>query len=546
MSTRRLLPVALATVVLVTGARSSADAQVYRLRAGSSTLYEAHGASVDFWLPGWEGWIGFGRLDGTRVGGFARTRVADVTLELGDRDIPLRLPADVFGGGHYLLGRGAGISREQPGSRWSAFLGAATRGVSTPFFRGATTESFVGVLLVDRALARDLTLFSRNVLAKQHSSIQGLRWSPRPGLDISLAAGTGGGDFYGAGVLSAATSRVSLDAAWVETGRRFRLLAADLPTATEPQGPNLRINFRPTAFLGLGAGHQSFLPPRADELAASSSVTHYSVDLSPGPVRLSASRFLSAATGGRSSGTSASAGVRLGWFDGGVALYRSRAVDGAPSTTTVATLRQDLSLRLGLLQVVSHAHGGGTSVALGGRFLSNPITLGVEYRTIFVPGATGDPFRQVLSANALVHPFGNVQLSAGTQVTTDGEVRYTLSASTFLYGSGAPRGGSTHRFRIDRHVVRGRVTLEDGRPVSGASLRVGDALVFTDSQGRFMLRRQRGGSHPLVVLVDEFLTPGRFAVVSAPERVTARSEAEAQDVLVVLRRIATAGVDRPR
>ena len=57
---------------------------------------------------------------------------------------------------------------------------------------------------------------------------------------------------------------------------------------------------------------------------------------------------------------------------------------------------------------------------------------------------------------------------------------------------------------------------ESGIIVDGAAIDVGGSTVFTDSRGRFFVRRSSSRAATLRVLVDEFLATGRFEVVSAP------------------------------
>src|SRR2546427_4856064 len=77
-------------------------------------------------------------------------------------------------------------------------------------------------------------------------------------------------------------------------------------------------------------------------------------------------------------------------------------------------------------------------------------------------------------------------------------------------------------------LVGGGVSDEDGPPVAGAGLRIDGELVFSDSGGAFFLRRKKAKLYPLEVLPNQFMLPGRFEVVSAPEVVRAEREQMAE------------------
>ena len=86
-------------------------------------------------------------------------------------------------------------------------------------------------------------------------------------------------------------------------------------------------------------------------------------------------------------------------------------------------------------------------------------------------------------------------------------------------------------------VVQGTVVDESGVMVDGAAVDVGGSTVFTDSRGRFFVRRSSRRVTALTVLVDEFLATGRFEVVSSPAAVTPQLERESVPVRIVVRRV---------
>ena len=205
---------------------------------------------------------------------------------------------------------------------------------------------------------------------------------------------------------------------------------------------------------------------------------------------------------------------------------RSRAV-----TSLLGHLRERLSERLRLEQIVTTTKNH-TTVSFGGSFLSNPITIGLEYQTIYLPFATRGGFDQALMLTLRLQPGGNLQGNLASYLGPDGRVRYTAYGHQYFYGGGeAPPPAA----RLHRNLVRGRVLDEAGGPVAGAALRIGEETVFTDSRGTFFLRVRKEAGYPLEVLLDQFLAAGRYEVIEAPATVHSRPEEEAPEVIITLR-----------
>ena len=89
---------------------------------------------------------------------------------------------------------------------------------------------------------------------------------------------------------------------------------------------------------------------------------------------------------------------------------------------------------------------------------------------------------------------------------------------------------------IARYIIRGTVVDESGAPIEGAAIALGAEMVFTDSRGEFLLRTRRPERYTVAVDLGEFLLPGTWEVVRAPDQVTAAPEARATRVHIVLRK----------
>ncbi len=179
---------------------------------------------------------------------------------------------------------------------------------------------------------------------------------------------------------------------------------------------------------------------------------------------------------------------------------------------------------------------GRTSVSYGGEFLSNPVAFGVDYQTIYSPFRTDDPFRQVLLLHLRLQPFGSVQVNGATYVAPDGSVKYTTYGNTMLYRGGENGSGTTPNFKLPKYIFSGQVVDEDGHPIAGAALRIGDDLVFSNSEGEFFLRRKKNRPCHVDVEFDQFLVPGSFSVASSPTLVAPTEGGTENPITITLRR----------
>jgi len=532
LSLRLLL---LATPLLLPSSR--AQAQVFQLQGGSSTLYHAHGGSVEFRGSNYEGWVGVGYLDQLRFGAFLRTKVRNYTLSFGDEEIPFRLPTDVFDSSHYFFGRGVGVATKRERVSLFGFAGTTSSGFAAPFFRAARSEAGVGLLFLEAQLSPTVRAFSHNVVSNRQTTINGLEWRPRQDLQMALAGGVGANNGYLSASLAAERQWVTVKAGYVGAEKQFRRIVVEAPLNSEVTDENLLVVLRPNPFITLTGSHQNFLqPPFQQSKALQGTVDQMLANFTVAGLKLGGGLYRSTVNGSRNTGTSLSVGRGFaGRLELGANLFHSRPNRGSSSTTLVGNLREVISPRLSLLQLVTHSNGQ-TSVSFGGDFLSNRLTIGVEYQTLYVPFRVGNPFKQALVLNLRLQPFGNFRVNAGTFVAPNGAVKYTLSSGTYLYRNHEIRGSeAATAVTLPKYMVRGRVTDEEGKAVRGATLRIGSDTVFTDSQGRFFIRKGKATTYRLEVLLEEFLAPGPFEVVSAPSTVISTREEGAPEVTIVVR-----------
>jgi len=128
------------------------------------------------------------------------------------------------------------------------------------------------------------------------------------------------------------------------------------------------------------------------------------------------------------------------------------------------------------------------------------------------------------------------QVNGATYVAPDGSVKYTTYGNTMLY-RGENGSGTTPNFKLPKYTFRGQVLDEDGHPIAGAALRIGNDLVFSNSEGEFFLRKKKNRPCRVDVELGQFIVPGIFAVVSSPTVVAPSERGSENPITITLRRI---------
>lgn len=524
-------------LLLLLGAQ--APGQAFHVRGGASTAFDAQGGSVDFSAPGYEGWMGLGFIDGElTLGASATTQIGNYKVTAGDDVVPFSLPTDVFNTSYYFLARGLGLEGKAAGGDFTLLTGVSTFGVGTSFFRGARRDRALGALFFDRQLSPQLRLVARNVFSDRQTSIGGAEYIFNDWLTGAVSGGVGGNEGFFSSSLVAEKPWVTLKAAMISAGDGFRRVDVRAPLATEYDGENILATLRPMSNLTVTVGRQNLLSPSG-------------LDVESG-LR---ARVDSASASGRFAGLSLNGGVyqsqveerenrafslgarRRVWrnVDAGFTYFNSSSEQ---QTTDMLgfDVRERISRRISLSQHLNRSEDH-TSLAFGGDLHARRFSVGVSYNTVYAPFREGSPLIQAMAVNVHTRPFGGFELQGSTFVAPDGQMRFTISASDWLYRYRGLEGGGRSGPRMGKYVVRGRVTDDEGNPISGAALQVGGQIVFTDSKGLFFVRVEDDVEYPFAVMLREFLDPGFYEVVSAPESVLGKKPDAAGEVHVVVRRV---------
>jgi hypothetical protein len=203
--------------------------------------------------------------------------------------------------------------------------------------------------------------------------------------------------------------------------------------------------------------------------------------------------------------------------------FRSVPDRGLASDNVSANVRVALTQRLTVLNVISHSSGN-TTTSFGGQYTGNYFSAQLDYQTVFLPLRPDKPFEQAISFSAGANLFAGLRAIAGSNIAADGHLRYTFGISRFFYRMESAGDMSAAAYHFGKYVITGCVIGDDGQPFAGAAIVVGHDTVFTDSEGKFLLRVNRRIPTPIKVSFDDFITPGDFELVSGPS--SAMPEAE--------------------
>lgn len=514
-------------------------AQIFKVGGGTSTVINAHGATLELTANDYQGWFSFGYLNGYRTGAHFQTRFRDYTLGLGDETVQFDLPTDVFGGRSYFQGRGVSLSKDYENIRFFSFVGAAAREYPTAFFRGSRAENGVGAFFLDAKIKPNLHYFSRNAFAGKMTSINGLRWEPRLGLKTAVAAGMGGSDPYFSTSVELEREKISARASYVAAGSQFRRLAKVPFASPEADGGNFDVSYRPRRNLSFSVGHSNIILPRPTAgLLPRATFNRYSASWRVAGYGLSGSLFDSRTNGGRGRSHSLTLRKKIHRrVDASASYLTSRPSAGAHFSTFVTSINEKINTRLSLQQYLTRTNGR-TNISYGGRFESNIITVGVGYSTFYIPFARGNHFQHAATFSVRFRPFGSYQIGAQTLITPTGQTLYSVTGSTYFY-HGDYNGHATGRqtFRMPKYIYLGRVIDEERRPVEAAAILIGETRVFTDTQGRFFLRTGERETVRLAVLLEQFLLPGDYTPVYTPASITPEEDEDSEGVTIILRRV---------
>ena len=133
----------------------------------------------------------------------------------------------------------------------------------------------------------------------------------------------------------------------------------------------------------------------------------------------------------------------------------SRPNDAAKTRSFIANFSEVLTPRWNVTEVITRSHGQST-IAFGGGFLSNLVSVSADYETYSVPQRNPSPFVQAMIVDLQIHLFRSVTLHGGG-CDACGNLRYTADATGIMTRETTGGGGSAQHYSMGRGVLRGRV-----------------------------------------------------------------------------------------
>jgi len=534
------LPGAALILALVAGFVSPLHAQYISVEAGASNLMPAQGGSISFEGPKFSSYLGagnFGRIFG--LGTYVKTTIGSHQVTLGDQPILFDLPTDIFGTNHYFLTRGMGVTAKTGKANLFIFAGGTAVARGAQFFQTAKMDSRAGMLFMDVPLSPKLHLYSKMVISRKLTSVEALDWHPRKWLQTGVAAGVGSNEPYFAATSDVERNWLSLKAGYISAGDQFRRVTAPSVYASELDRENILAVMKFSSGAVLTLGHQNFLQPQSADPSAPylrASVNQAQGSFDAAQFRLGAGIFQShSAVASNLAGNLSVARRITNSIDFGASYFRTLSGQIPPVSSLSTSIRETLSPKLSLLQIVNYSEGR-TKVLFGGSYVTNRFTVSVDYQTLYMPFLV-NPFSQGISISLRVRLFRSLQVNAQTFRSGDGHLRYTASGDTLLTTKFRAAGSNGEdSFKHLRYTVRGHVQDQTGRPIEGAAIRIGEQLVFTSEDGKFFVRRNKAGNLTLEVVLTEFLNSTPFHLVLAPSSVRVFPEALAPDIEIVLER----------
>lgn len=534
---RRQVQCALLSLVLLLA--GTASAQVFRIQGGTSTMLNAQGGSVEFQAPKYNGSVGIGYFAGhLRYGAENRYQFERFTLLTGDETVPFVLPTDIFDSSHYFSVRGIGLTHKDSVLKYYAFAGTTSTWLGTGLFNAATSDDPVGMFFYERKISDHFKFFSRNIVSRRQTLLQGLEYQPIRAVRASVTAGLGSNQKYLAAGFNVDTEKLIFRTSYVLTGNSFQRISLATPLSSEITKGNAQVLYKPFESVSITAGHQNLLEPLTlGGVMQRATVDQLSADVHLGKFYFGSGLFASSSSGRDAQGTNLYVGHRFGrlleinenWF-------RSKSDGQAGSTILSGTIRENLSSRLSLLQLISRTDGQ-TTAAFGGNFTSNRLMLQADYQNMYLPFRPDHPFQQALALNAAIRVVGPMQITAASNVDPTGHLRYTFGMSTWLYRTSGMMSAHSETFSIAKFLVQGMVKDDHGNPVEGAALLIGKEVAYSDSTGAFLVRMKKHGPFPVRIVPDEFITNGLYETVSAPSTVRAETDDAAASLEIVIRRV---------
>jgi hypothetical protein len=507
-------------ILVLVFAPSWAVAQAIQITGGDSTLYRAQGGEIRAMFATSETDVSAGVLNGHVYSGvIEKMSLGRWNLAAGDVRMPFDLMTD-FNQSHLQFpATGLIATRKTDQDKLTFFAGATSENFELPFFFGTQLETPTAGMFYERALSDGWKFTSSEVVstAKQ-TAIQELSFKPSQPTTFSLGAGVGNNSPFAAVRAAYETRKLTGVVSYTERGASFERIVIPYYTISENDGLDARVNWAGEHFNIFG-DRENLLSDLNNEVIRST-INSVGGGGSVSIVSGSCAGFYGESNGKIVRGETAGAGVTVGSVTGRFDYYVST---GGASTSL--TFSEKVSRHFSVNQFIENMH----SVNAGGSWTSNSFTASGGYAMTFLPAVGG--FDKVLSVTLSVQLPRGLRIDGGTVTTPDGHTRWTAMGNTYQQGplSGVSLGGSNEH-ATGKYTYAVKFATAAGDPVDGAVM-VGKTEIYA-VHGLATLPSRKLKPQSLAVKPEDFMTPGRWRVVSAPATATPE-----QSVTVIVERL---------
>jgi hypothetical protein len=147
----------------------------------------------------------------------------------------------------------------------------------------------------------------------------------------------------------------------------------------------------------------------------------------------------------------------------------------------------------------------------GVAYRTNRTSLSFSHTIQFLPTRG---FVQVLTVGIAFHLHDTV-IQTQSYLLPGHQFKYLAGIDQWAAGPIQSTGNSNHRYNsIGKNLIQGIVVREDGTPVEGIAVLIGQELVYSNAAGIYALRTKKAVELPVSVDLKESLAPGDWTVIS--------------------------------
>jgi hypothetical protein len=438
---------------------SVASGQVFEVKGGDSTLFNAAGGGIVLFLPNNTSEIDVGDLAGKlHVGASTTFDFHNYFITGGDH---------VFGftsSGASLSVPERGLFVQHRGKRYqfSAFVGASGQMYSSPFFETTAAQHFGIGGTYKRDVGHGFVLSGAGVLqGGTHTLLGSAEW--RSG-DGKIQAAGSGGLLQNAKILNGIVSWQPLRGLSLSAAQNTYVLYGTPATTS-----NASANYS-----------NSFFNVRAGVYHSAQSWT---------------------------TGETAGVGAHVWILEGSVDYFRS--IYGNQRTETIA---EKITRHFTLREYIT-----GRNLSFGAAYTSNLVKVDIGRSMYYLP--TTGRFQSATTISLSFSLPHSTSVNLSTNVLPNGRVLWSTYGDSYIQGPAKIADTLTPMHdsapRMGKNVVRGRIVDTEGNPVQGA-VQVGQEFAIADSSGTFEARFKQAKAVSVKVVPEEFMTPGEWVVVECP------------------------------